>query len=236
MLKCSLIALIFLVSGVGTRAQSADDIVNKYLDAIGGKDKISQVKSVQMESTVDVMGNEGPSTITILGGKGYRVESNVNGQKMVQVFSDQGGWTINPYMGSSEPQPLPEEMLKQNKGKIDPTGPLYNYAAKGNKVTFDGKEGDTYKLKVVTPDSIESELYIDANSYYLVKSITQASMMGQTMDVTTTFSDFKKSDFGLVFPYNVEISYGGQFSLTSKVKKITINGEVDPKIFEMPKS
>jgi hypothetical protein len=236
MLKTCLVLILSLVVSMGMRAQTADDIVNKYLEALGGKDKIGQIKSVHMENTVEVMGNEGPSTVTVLGGKGYRIDSEVNGQKITQVYTDKGGWAINPFMGSSEPQALPEDVLKQNKERIDPSGPLYDYAAKGNKVELDGKEGGSYKLKVTSPDSIATELYIDTATYYLVKSVSSVSMMGQTMDLTSTFSDFKKSDYGVVFPYTIEINYGDQFSLTSKVKKIEVNQEVDPKIFDMPKS
>ncbi len=119
---------------------------------------------------------------------------------------------------------------------MDVTGPLYNYAAKGNKVELLGKEGNDYKLKVTTSDSTETTVYIDGTTYYMTKLVATASMMGQTMEVTSTFSNFKKGDLGLVFPYSVEISYGGQFNITTTVNKIEINKTIDPAIFEMPKS
>ena len=236
MVKSFLILIFSLTAYTGLRAQTADDIVNKYLDAVGGKDKIAQVKSIHMENTVEAMGGEGPSTITILNGKGYRIDSEINGSKITQVYTDKGGWAINPFMGGTTAQAIPDDVYKQNKDRLDAGGPLYNYAAKGYKVTLDGKDAGAYKLKVVTGDSVEMELYIDCASYNLVKLTSSASMMGQTMEVVTTFSDFKKSDFGLVYPYTTEISFGGQFDITSKVKKLEINQEVDPKIFDMPKS
>ena len=86
-----------------------------------------------------------------------------------------------------------------------------------------GKEGNDYKLKVTSKDSVEITVYIDGTTYYMTKVVTSASMMGQTMEVTSTFSNFKKDDMGLVFPYSVEISYGGQFNVATTVKKIEIN-------------
>jgi|SRR6185312_2932207 len=236
MVKTCLALVITLTAFAQIQAQTADDIINKYFDAIGGKDKIAQIKSVHMENTVEAMGGEGPSTITILNGKGYRFDSEMNGNKITQVYTDKGGWAINPFMGSTTPQVVPDEVYKQNKERFDVGGPLFNYAAKGSKVVLDGKEAGAYKLKVTTADSIEMELYIDSATYNLVKLTSSASMMGQTMEVVTTFSDFKKSDFGIVFPNTTEISFGGQFDITSRIKKLDINQEVDPKIFEMPKS
>ena len=114
--------------------------------------------------------------------------------------------------------------------------PLVNYAAKGNKVELLGKEGNDYKLKVTSPDSTISTVYIDGTTYLMTKMVTSAAFMGQTMDVTTSFSNYKKGDLDLVFPYAMEISYGGQFSITTTVNKLEVNKTIDPAIFEMPKS
>jgi hypothetical protein len=224
-----------LTAFTGIRAQTADDIINKYLEAIGGKDKIAQLKSIHMESTTEAMGNEGPSTITILNGKGYRYESEMNGQKIIQVYTDKGGWAVNPFMGSTTPQPLPDETYKESKGQLD-LFPLYNYADKGNKVELEGKEAGAYKLKLTTADSVETTFYIDSATYYITKATRNATMMGQAMEVSSKFSDFKKTDFGIVYPFAIDISFGEQFNLTTKVNKIEMNQDVDPKIFDMPKS
>jgi outer membrane lipoprotein-sorting protein len=219
------------------QAQTADDIVNKYVDALGGKDKLSQVKSVYMENTSSAMGNEGPSTINLVTGVGFKMVSDFNGQSIIIAVTDKGGWQVNPFSGASTPTAMPDDMMKQSKGRLDPFGPLYNYAAKGNKIELQGKDGNAFKLKVTNADSIETTLYIDATTYFLTKSVSSAQMMGQTMEVTTTYSNYKKVDpSGVFFPYSYEISYGGQFTVTTTVNKIEINKTIDPSIFVMPKS
>ncbi len=97
-------ALLLVVSSISvsraqTAALTADDIVNKYVDAIGGKDKLEQIKTMYMESTTQVMGSEGPSTVNIVNGVGYKIVSEMNGQTYIQVFTDKGGWQVNPYAG-----------------------------------------------------------------------------------------------------------------------------------------
>jgi outer membrane lipoprotein-sorting protein len=231
--------VVFLASATGflsIQAQTADDIVNKYVEALGGKAKLEQIKSAYIMGNTQVMGNNAQSTTRILEGKGFRLEYEANGQKVVQVFTDKGGWQINPMMGSTTAQPIPDEMYKGSRGQIFITGPLFNYAAKGNKVELVGKEGNDYKLKITNVDSVETTVYIDGSTYYLTKLTRQANFMGQPTEMTINFSNFKKTDFGVVFPYQTEINIGGQFTITSTLDKVEINKPVDPAIFEMPKS
>ena len=172
----------------------------------------------------------------IVDGVGYKVTSEINGQTFTTVYTDKGGWQVNPYAGATTPTALPDDLYKQGRRVLDITGPLFNYAAKGNKVELLGKEGNDYKIKVTTKDSVETTHYIDGTTYYVNKVVSSASMMGQTMEVTFKFSDYKKLDMGLVFANSVDISYGGQFNISTTIKKIEINKTIDPAIFQMPKS
>ena len=225
----ALAAPAFLIA----RAQTADEIINKHFDAIGGKDKISQIKSIYSESSVQVMGNDAPSTLTILNGKGYRLESDFNGQKMIQVYTDKGGWAVNPMAGGTDPQAMPDDQYKQGKDQIDVGGPLLDYSSKGNKVEMLGKDEAGYKVKVTNKDGIATTYWIDPNTYYITKASFTGSMMGQEMEVTRNYSNYQKTDYGYTMPFTIEINYGGQFSVTSNVKKVQVNKDVDPKIFDM---
>jgi len=227
---------LFLVAG--TFAQTADEVIAKHLDAIGGKDKIKSVTSVKMDNSMTVMGNDAPSTSTLVVGKGVRVESDFNGQKMVQVVTDKGGWAINPMGGGTDPQAIPDDMYKQVKDQIN-YSPFIDYPANGSKAVLTGKEkvgtADAFKLDVTNKDNIATSYFIDPTTYFIVKMVKKASMMGQEMEVSTTYSDFKKTDFGVTIPYTTDIDYGGQFQMTSKVKKAEFNTPVNASIFEMKK-
>ena len=237
LVKRGLLSLSILVSAASLHAQTADEVVAKHLAAIGGKDKLSGINSVVMTSTMQVMGNEAPSTTVILNGKGLRSESEFDGSKMIQVFTDKGGWMINPMMGASDPQPMPEEQVKAGQSQLYIV-PLLDYAARGGTVELQGQEkvGDvnTYKLKFTDKNNVATTYYLDPATYYVIQTVRTAEMMGQQLDIRTTYSDFKKTDYGWVVPQSVEVDMGGQFSLTSKVNKIEVNKDVDPKLFDMP--
>lgn len=236
-----ILVVLVLASAVSLSAQTAvsaltaDEIVGKYVAAIGGKDAIGQVKSVYMESSVTMMGAENPSTTTIVNGVGYKNETNFNGTQIVQCYTDKGGWTINPMAGATTATPMPDDVYNAGKSQINIGGPLYNYAAKGGKVELVGKDASGYKIKLTTKDNVESVFVIDATSYHLTSLASKGKMQGQDVDITTTFSDYRKTDLGYVVPYGIEVSFGGQFDLTIAVKKLELNKTIDPAVFDMPK-
>jgi Ca2+-binding RTX toxin-like protein len=230
--KRSFFVLAALFAFTTLRAQTADDIVNKYVAAIGGKDALSSVKSLTIQATSTIMGNDGPTTITIVVGQGYKSESEFGGSKIVTCVTPTGGWVLNPYMGAPTPTAMPDEQLKSAKVNMM-LDPLANYAANGYKVELAGQDSVDYKVKM-SGNGNDVIDYINMKTYLLDKVSTHYSMGGQEGDLTISFADYKKLDGGLMYPYTTTMSLQ-QGDLVIAASKVTVNSTVDPKIFDMPK-
>jgi len=237
-MKTFLLSVVSLFLFFIAQSQSADEIIAKHIDAIGGKEKLSQITSVYQEQSTQVMGNEGSSTVNILIGKGYKTEINFNGQILVQVITDKGGWAINPFTGATSATAISEDQYKSSEDIIYFPDPLFNYAAHGATVELLGQEkvGDVnaYKLKYLNKDSVASILFIDPNTNYVIKETKTGEMQGQQVEMTYTYSDYKKTDFGVFVPFLINVDMG-QFSISTTIKKVEFNKPIDPSIFDMPK-
>ena len=229
--------VVALILGVMTgTAQTATEIINKHLEAIGGKENLKKIKSLRLESTMNVMGSEVPGVTTVLDGKGFRSDAEFNGEKMVQVYTEKGGWSINPMTGSKEPAPMPDDQFKSGQEQIYVIA-LLDIEARGGKSELLGQEpiGDVnaYKVKITNRDSIATNYYFDPSTYYIVRVTKAVDMMGQPVDLKISFSDYRKTDGGWIIPQQIESNFGDQFSMSARVNKVDINVPVDEAIFRM---
>ena len=226
-------AFVAFVS-VGAYAQTVDEIVDKHIAAMGGADKLKNVKTLAVDRTLAVQSMEIPTKTLIVVGKALRTESSVMGNSMIQVVDGTTGWMIRPVMmqGTGEPEDMPAEMVQQQIGQLDPFGPLFNYKDKGNKIELVGKEkvekSDAYRLKITTKDGQVMEEFIDATTFMLTK--LKATMQGQEGEIS--FSDYKEVE-GIKFANTMDMT-SQMGALTFVTTKIAINGAIDDSIFKKP--
>ena len=51
---------------------------------------------------MEVMGNQAPVVEQLLEGKGFKSEIDFNGSKIIQCYTDKGGWSVNPMAGATD--------------------------------------------------------------------------------------------------------------------------------------
>jgi hypothetical protein len=211
-------------------AQTADEIIDKHLQAIGGKEKLKNLNSVVMEGKVNAQGMEFPMNTTIVNKKGFRLEFSVMGMDAWIVMRPDSGWSFMPFQGQTKPEAIPADQLKESVDRLDLSTDLCDYKLKGHTVEYlgmDDVEGtDCHKLKLVSKNGKLTYYLIDPKTYYIVKTISKEKAGGKEFDAETKFSNYKEVEGGYVFPHTIE---SGQGPL--EIVKITINGKVDDSKF-----
>jgi hypothetical protein len=225
---CMLSSVTFL------KAQTADDIINKYVEAMGGKDKLIALNTVYMEGSMDANGQKISLKDWCINNKAMRSEMEFNGMTMYQVVTNDSGWSYNPMMSSKSGEPMTPEEVKISQSDLDLQGTLVNYKQKGYTVTYVGKDDvdgtEAYKLEEKISDNLTITFYIDPNTYYVLRTSEKAKVNGKEVENKSDYSNYQKTPEGYVFP--MEISGGGG---DMKFTLIKVNPDVDGKLFTKAK-
>lgn len=217
--------------------QSVDDIIDQYITARGGKDKLAAIKSLYLEGTRQMMGNEVGVKVTKVDGKLNRVDFEVGGNTGYTIVTPEKGWMYIP-MRSDKVDEIPAERLKSMQDQLDIAGPLVNYAAKGYKASLQGKDTingkEAWKIQL-TNDAGKTLTYsIDAKTNLLIQSKQMSeggNRNGGPTEVITDFSDYKDFD-GVMFPQTITTEGTGMGSGAMTFDKIEINQPVDEKLYK----
>jgi hypothetical protein len=232
--KRSLFLLATLAVVTTCRAQTAEEIVNKSIDAVGGQTAIAAVKTVVYNQSLEVMGNEVPAVTTIVAGKGFKLDIDFQGTKITNVMTDKGGWQVNPMAGAPTPTALPDDQVKQSMGRLNVV-PLMGWAANGGKLELQGKDTADYKIHLTNSMGTDVVYYINLKTYLLDKTDVAAKANGETMTVTMHYGDYRKTDAGLLLPWSF-VQDLPQMTLTFTTKSVDVNKPVDDHFFDMPKN
>jgi len=239
-MKRLLLPVCALFLAVSAFAQTADEVIDKHIKAMGGIEKIKAVQTVKATGKMKMGPMELPLTLTKSRPGSVRLDFTLQGMTGTQAYDGSTGWSVMPFMGKKEPEKMSDDALKQIVEEADFDGSLIDYKQKGNTVELLGKvdvEGSpAYKLKIVTKQGTESIDYIDAESYFVIKTEAKRVVQGQEMEGETVVGDYKLID-GVYYPHSMQshrkgaAEAGGQ-SIT--IDKYEINTKVDNAIFKMP--
>jgi len=220
-------------------AQTADEIIAKYLTNVGGMDKIQAVTTLRRTGKVVLGGGFEAGVIEESKRPNkLRQEFVFQGMTGVNAYDGKTGWKIEPWQGKKDPEALSEEEMKQIVEDADFDEALVNYRQKGNKVEFAGTEQvegtDVYKLKVTLASGDLRYYYMDTDYYVPIKIDIKRMIRGAEQEFETTLGDYK-AVAGWYLPYSIETTRKGSED-TQKITfhKIEANVPVDDGRFAKP--
>ena len=222
MKKIGVIIGLMLVLGQLAMAQTADEIMEKYIAAIGGKDALMKVTDLTTNMSSD--GQMGSIIITRkqkLPNK-FSMLINANGMEVMKQTGD-GEKVV---MGGMQGSRTLEGPAAVHMTAINTLFPELHYAENGIKTTLVGPEKvdgkDTYKLNHTMADGTGAWTdNFDATTGLKVQSIvTMKSAQGE-MKTTSLFSDYKDVN-GIKFPMTI-VQESPRGTSTMTVDNVKIN-------------
>ena len=231
------IFVILLILVQFAQGQTVDEIINKYTDALGGKDKVAAIKSVYLEGVTERNGNEITTKITKAQDKLFRNEINFGMGSMTMIVTAKKGWRSNPRNGGAF-EAMSDDIVKGWQTQLDCVNPMIDYLTKGHKAELTGKDTidniECYKIKLTSKQGKEVMYWIDTKTNLLYQSSQKGGGMGGggrggDVEVITVFKDYKAVE-GVMFPFSV-VSKGAMGG-TLIYEKIEVNKPVDEKLYK----
>src|SRR5262249_40541692 len=124
---------VFALTAGVVKAQTADEIIAKNIQARGGLEKLKAVKTLRTSVKFSDgsfraefrQENKRPGKV--------REEFIVQGMAQIQAYDGKTGWQISPFSGRKDPDLMSADDMKSLVVDGDIDGPLVDYREKGHK-------------------------------------------------------------------------------------------------------
>lgn len=168
--------IVFFLTGFAFPDQNAkenkisvDKIIKKYLDAIGGKEKIKKIKSKTTLYNVFMQTRKGYLVERTIQRKGTLKSQRVGGNRYL-FYDGNKLWNIS----GGEKKELTGKVVAQFRKKADLDGPFIDHKKKGVTIRYAGMEKVEFsqfiKLEVSWKDNVKKLFYFDQVSGLLKMS------------------------------------------------------------------
>jgi outer membrane lipoprotein-sorting protein len=228
-------AVMLLVGAHVASAQTADEIVEKNLQAKGGLTKMRAMQTVKQTSHLSMQGMD--ATLTMIGKRPnlMRQEILIQGQTIVMVFDGTAPWMVNPMLGKTDPVVVtgPQSDMIREQSEFDGS-PLINYKEKGGRLELIGTEemntAKVFHLKLTSKTGQVQHIYVDTTTYLDAKLVSE-SPMGMLEQELMDYRDVE----GIKVPFHIRVKNNGVVQTEIKVDKVEFNVKVDDAMFKIPK-
>lgn len=220
-------------------AQSAQDVLERMIGALGGRKALEKIKDTTATGTVELatFGVNGSLTQYFKEPDKLRMEIEVMGMVITQVFDGQKAWFTNPQTGGVEE--MPESMTKDfarqamgNESLLNPKKHDITYTLKPRE-TVEGKEYVVLEQKLA--DGHITTFYLDPETWLIYKQRTRTiNQAGAEVEAESYFSDYRKVGDTMA-AHSIRVLQDGAEYVVITISNITYNTGLEDSFFTLGK-
>lgn len=212
-----------------TENVTAQGVIEKYLSAIGGRERLAAVTDFQMEAEAKLQAETMLMTHFQKNDGMLLVEISIGDLELVKFVSDgktEGVFRVN----------TPQEITELDEAKqrsIAGIFPELNYQEKDFQIKLTGtavlNKKNVHSVEITKPDGRESTHYYDTRTGHLVRTVSYDEGDG----VVTDFSDYRTIN-GVKFPHQIIITGGFiEESLLFQVTTLKVDQGISDDLFKV---
>jgi hypothetical protein len=241
--QTALLSYLLVVGCAGAAfAQTADDVVERHLAALGGREALAKITSRKSTGTVTLstsaaelagvveVYSKPPNKTHVIIRLDLTPVAGTGEMIVQQIFDGKTGYGLNSLQGDSE---ITGRQLANMRNNLFPS-PLLAYKDAGLRLELLPHEmvngRDAFVLRSSPAAGSPSRLFFDAETYLLVRVVTTIDgPQGGELEQTNDFSDFRVVD-GVKVPFRVVNATALQ-TLTATLTTVQHNIAIDDAMF-----
>jgi hypothetical protein len=219
MRKIFFVLPFFLISS----ALADNDLVERWANAVGGRDKVATIKSIYREATLEFGGHQGSLKVWHTADGKYRKEEKIGDLSTIEVFDGARG-TIKE--GNAPPREMTSAELAISRAKrfANANAMFFAFFPERRHGTIAIEALNTVVLK--PENGVEWRVGLDPQTW-LPKTMVHKE---GDRTVTVTFDSYETVD-GVKFEKELHRTAGGPNSAVIRFTKTVINPAIEPSLF-----
>ena len=222
-----------------SKAGSGQDLIRKVVDAKGGLSRLKGVKTVTAEAKTTFRMEQGPlesmTKTYIAYPDKFRVDANVAGAEVIQVYNSGQAWQRDPNGVREAPEPMRQEFTASVRRDMFP---LLIAAAEGTLATKllpeEGRDGKVLRVAEVSGEGVPPvRLYIDPSYQVVRQTFATTGPDGRPVQAEEVFSDYRPVE-GIQVPFRAEVLRDGKPILERTLTQVQFNTELASTLFTRP--
>lgn len=233
---CLFVFFLFGLLTAPAVSQTGDEIIEKMIEAMGGRKVLEGVKDMTLNASVQLISIGLDATVTIYLKEPNLGRSDISAMGMVisQAFDGETAWSINPQTGAAED--MPEEAQEYAKRDFLGNTALLHPEKFGITFSHKGKEKiedkDYLVLEQTFDDGFTRTMYLDPDTYLPFKVVSKAlNNMMMEVEQETFSAEYKKVQ-GIMLPHSITVFQEGEEFMTSTITDVKINTGLEDSLFK----
>ncbi len=214
-------------------AQSAEQIIERHIKALGGKKALQGISSARIAGSVTrnaAADQPGDFLWQTRAPGSFTMETRFVGAHHIEAFNGKSGWVEDTAGGLRTL--TGREQARARAAALYRNDRLLNYKKEKTKVQLLGRETVAGRaalaVEMTTRSGLQRKLYFDAESYLLLKEEEERERGREEI----FFGDYRAVD-GVKEPHRITMRRGAE-TLDVVVREVTHNGDVAASLFDFP--
>lgn len=222
------------------RAQTAEEIIARSVEARGGLTALRARESVKMVAEVERPRDGLRYSMTLYRKRPtfYRAVLETGDTTIIRATDGESAWIVSTLAGNLEPTEMAASQAATFNRQAHIDTSLQGLLPAGSAAAFldriEDDDGEFLRVRITHRDGSEVVCYYDAHTYLVRKATSTERSGAAEREVVVLLSDYREVD-GVLYSFRAERRVAGTTVSVTRWTSFEHNVAMDDSLFEMPR-